>query len=328
VIGTGATQFVTGGGSGNVTPFHFVSLLAGIRSAAGRRVKVTYDDGTNVAAALADAKAANVAIVAASDYYTEGADRPCLTLECPNTHGDQDGLIAQVAAANKRTVVVLESGGPDLTPWRKRVGALLEAWYPGGPDGPAIAAVLFGHADPGGRLPVTFPNDPAQIPTAGDPAKYPGIANNVSYKEGVLTGYRWYDTMRETPAFPFGFGLSYTSFRFGGLKIRRLGGGADRYRMTLTVTNTGRRRGWAVPELYVGIPAAPGRTEPLDELAGFAKLSLAPRQHRRVAITLDPRSFSFWDTASQSWRVAPGCDAIRVGSSSRQLPLHGRICPR
>ena len=158
VIGKPANMFVTGGGSGNVTPFHFISLLAGIKVLAGDRVTVTYDDGSNTAAAVADAKAANVAIVDANDYYTEGADRSCLTLECPDSNHNQDGLIEQIAAANPRTAVVLESGGPDLTPWRAKVGAVLEAWYPGGPGGLAVARVLFGRADPGGRLPVTFPN--------------------------------------------------------------------------------------------------------------------------------------------------------------------------
>jgi beta-glucosidase len=318
---------VTGGGSGNVTPFQFTSLLAGIQARAGKRVSVTYDDGSNAAAAVADAKAADVAIVDASDYYTEGADRSCLTLECPDNNGDQDSLIAQVAAANPHTVVVLESGGPDLTPWRRQVGALLETWYPGGPGGTAVAGVLFGDADPGGRLPVSFPASATQYPTAGNPAEYPGIGNQVQYSEGLDVGYRWYQAAHVAPADPFGYGLSYTSFRLSQLKVFRLtgAGAADRYRVTVTVTNTGSRRGWALPELYLSIPPTSALAQPPDELKGFTKLSLAPHRHRTAAITLTAQSFSSWDTAAQAWRVAPGCDTIMVGSSSGSLPLRARV---
>ena len=326
VIGKDAAHYVTGGGSGQVVPFRFVGLLQAIRARAGSGVQVTYDDGTNPGAALADARAADVAVVDAGDYYAEGADRSCLTLECPPTNGNQDGLIASVAAANPHTVVVLQSGGPDLTPWRGQVGALLEAWYPGGPGGDAIAAVLFGDSDPGGRLPVTFPDSPSQLPTAGDPAKYPGTglgALTVEYKEGVLVGYRWYDARHETPAFPFGFGLSYTSFRYSRLAVNRLGGG--RYAVRVTVTNTGRRTGWAVPELYLGLPAPAGLVEPPAQLKGFAKLLLAPGQHGTATMTLDSRSFSYWDTGSRRWRIAPGLATIMVGSSSRSTPLRASL---
>jgi beta-glucosidase len=325
VIGKDATQFVTGGGSGQVTPFRFTGLLAAIRSRAGSGARVTYDDGSNSSAALADARAADVAIVDVGDYYTEGADRSCLSLECPNANGDQDGLVREVAAANPRTIVVLESGGPDLTPWRNQIGALVEAWYPGGPGGTAVASVLFGDRDPGGRLPVTFPADPGQIPTAGDTAKYPGIGFTVDYKEGVLAGYRWYDTQRETPAFPFGFGLSYTTFRYSRLRIARAKGQPQSYTVRMTVTNTGRRRGFAVPELYVAVRSPNDLMQPPDQLKGFAKLSLSPRRSRVVTFALGARSFSYWDTASQSWRIEPGCDAIMVGDSSRNLPLRGSI---
>jgi beta-glucosidase len=325
VIGKPATAFVTGGGSGNVTPFHFTSVLDGIRADAAPGTQVTYDSGGNAASAVADAKAADVAIVVASDYYTEGADRSCLTLECPDNNGNQDGLIEEVTQANPHTVVVLESGGPDLTPWRAQVGALLEAWYPGGPGGQAVADVLFGKADPGGRLPVTFPASADQIPTAGDPAKYPGIGLNVYYKEGVLVGYRWYDAHSEQPAFPFGYGLSYTHFRFAKLRVRGLG--RDRYRVTLRVTNSGRRSGWAVVELYVGIPDSSGLLEPPKQLKAFAKLYLRPRRHRTATMTVGAGAFSYWDTAAESWRVAPGCDTLMVGSSSRVLPLRHAVCP-
>ena len=327
VIGKAADQFVTGGGSGNVKPFGFTGVLAGIRNDAARRTMVTYDDGSDPTAAAAHARAADVAVVVASDYYTEGADRSCLSLECPSSNGDQDGLIQTVAAANPRTVVVLQSGGVDLTPWRGRVGALLEAWYPGGRGGQAVADVLFGKADPGGRLPVTVPDSADQIPTAGDPAKYPGVESDVFYKEGVLVGYRWYDAMRERPAYPFGYGLSYTRFRFRDLRIRRLKG-PDRYRATLWVKNTGHRAGFAVPELYVGLPGSAGLVEPPAQLKSFTKLWLRPGHRRKVRLTLDPSSFSYWDTAVQKWQVLRGCTRIMVGSSSRNLRLRTIISLR
>ena len=325
VIGKPAAGFITGGGSGNVKPFKLTTLLDGIRADAGRGATVTYLDGSDPAAAQTAARNSDVAVVAASDYYTEGADRSCLSLECPSNNGDQDGLIAKVAAANRRTIVVLESGGPDLTPWRTRIGALIEAWYPGGPGGQAVADVLFGKADPGGRLPVTFPADQDQIPTANDPAKYPGISSNVYYKEGVLVGYRWYDARHERPAFPFGYGLSYAHFRFSKLKVRPLRGKRKGFRVTFTVRNTSHRRGWAVPELYVALPSRPGLAEPPVQLKAFAKLALRPHRTRRVTLVLDSGALSYWDANRQQWRGVSGCVGIMVGSSSRQLPLRRLI---
>lgn len=325
VIGQTANTFITGGGSGHITPRRTITLLAGIRGQAPRGTRVTYDDGSDVAQAVSDARRADVAVVAASDYYTEGADRSCLTLECPDRFGDQDALIERVAAANPRTVVVLESGGPDLTPWRRRVGALIEAWYPGGLGGRAVARVLFGRSSPGGRLPVTFPAAASQVSEYGDPAAYPGVANQVYYKEGVLVGYRWYNARHERPAFPFGFGLSYTSFRMTGLRIGRPHGRAGSFPVTLSVANTGRRAGWAVPEVYVHVLAPHGLVEPPLQLKGFSKLWLRPRAQRKVTIRLDGRSLSYWNAAAQAWRVQRGCYRIYAGSSSASLPLRQTI---
>jgi beta-glucosidase len=325
VIGQAANTFVTGGGSGHITPRRTVTLLAGIRGQVSRRTVVTYDDGRNVSRAVADARRANVAIVAASDYYTEGADRSCLTLECPDNFGNQDGLVQSVAAANPHTVVVLESGGPDLTPWRRRVAGLLEAWYPGGLGGRAVARVLFGRASPGGRLPVTFPAATNQIPEFGDTAAYPGVENQVYYKEGVLVGYRWYQAKRERPAYPFGFGLSYTSFRMTGLTVHHAPEGAGGLRVRLTVTNTGHRPGWAVPEVYVHVLAPRSLTAPPVQLKGFSKLWLRPGQRRVATVPLDSRSLSYWNTAVQAWRIQPGCYTIYAGSSSASLPLRRTI---
>jgi beta-glucosidase len=339
VIGPAATHYFKGGGSSQVTPYFTTSGLQGVQArAAAAGIKVVYDDGSNQTQAASTAKAADVAVVFAGDTQAEGTDKLCLSLapECSggaqstppdptstqSSFGDQDGLIAQVAAANPRTVVVLETGGPVLTPWRDRLAGLLEAWYPGQDGGTAIAHVLFGDADPGGRLPATFPQQESDLPTAGDPQKYPGVANEETYKEGVAVGYRWYDGRGITPAFPFGFGLSYATFRFTGLAVDPSGTGA---RVTVTVTNTGSRAGTAVPEVYLGLPSSAAVPQPPRQLKGFAKVALAPGQSARVSVGLVERAFAYWDVSSRSWRVAPGCYGVMVGSSSRDLPLHGVI---
>ena len=326
VIGKPATSFVTGGGSGNVTPFDFANPLSAIRQRVGPGVSVSYDDGTDPARAAGIARGADVALVFAADYETEGSDRGCLSLECPD-QGNQDGLIDQVAAAQPNTAVILETGGPVLTPWRDRIKGLVEAWYPGEQGGLALARVLFGDVDPGGRLPVTFPDREADIPTAGDPQKYPGVDNEVTYKEGVLVGYRWFDARGLTPAFPFGYGLSYTHFGFGRLQVGAPGhGGAQP--VSVEVTNLGGRPGVAVPELYVGAPPGSPVAEPPWRLAAFARVPLAPGARRRVTLEVGARSRRFWDAATHGWRDLPGCLPVAVGASSRELALRARLCDR
>jgi beta-glucosidase len=317
LIGAGAESFPTGGGSSNVKPFRFESPRAAIRKRLPKRVNLRYEDGSDPDRVEAAARGADVAIVIPVDYLTEGADRFCLTLECPNSHGDQDELIRRVAAANRRTVVVLETGGPVLTPWRRRVAALLEAWYSGQDGGTAIARVLFGDADPSGRLPATFPRSESQLPTAGDPERYPGVDNEVYYKEGVLVGYRWYDARRLAPAFPFGFGLSYTRFAYGGLRVRAARGGA---RVRVHVANLGRRRGADVVQLYLHLPQ-PSRkvVQPPKQLRGFRRVSLSAHRRRTVTFKLGRRAFAYWDTPGHRWRVAPGCYGVMVGRSSRNI---------
>jgi beta-glucosidase len=184
--------------------------------------------------------------------------------------------------------------------------------------------VLFGDADPGGRLPATFPASEADEPTAGDPEKYPGVAETVTYKEGVLVGYRWFDAHGLRPAYPFGFGRSYTTFAFDRLRVATAGDGLT---VTADVTNTGARDGVAVPQLYVGLPSpGPGVVQPPRQLRGYTKVALRPAERRRVSFTLDDRALSYWDTAAGGWRVAPGCYGVAVGSSSRDLPLRGSTC--
>jgi beta-glucosidase len=172
-------------------------------------------------------------------------------------------------------------------------------------------------------------------------AQYPGTINPTSnctletsvpcpyyeetYSEGVMIGYRWYDQQRITPAYPFGFGLSYTHFRFSGLTIEPGTSGEPSARVSVTVTNTGARTGWAVPQIYVSLPSLPGVPQPPRQLKGFAKVELSPGQSQRVMMPLDARAFSYWSDAANAWRIARGCDRIQVGSSSRQLPLSGVV---
>jgi beta-glucosidase len=319
IIGADADRYKNGGGSADVQPYSFVTPRAGIASRAGPRVKVTYDAGDDLARAASVARAAQVAVVVAADTAGEGQDKPCLALDCGATDKlERDKLIARVAAANPRTVVVLETGGPVLTPWRNRVKGILEAWYPGSGGGAAIARVLFGDVDPGGRLPATFPRRARDLPTAGSKRRYPGVRDVVHYSEGVFVGYRWYDRRRIAPAFPFGFGLSYTRF---ALKRPRVSRGA----VSIEVVNTGRRTGVAVPQLYLGLPSGRGHQQPPRALKGFASVTLKPGARKRVRFPLDSRSLSYWHVRKHRWVVAPGCYRWSIGSSSRNIAFSGRL---
>lgn len=340
VIGPYADRFITGGGSGAVTPRRVVTALEGITKRAGRHITVTYADGSDQAAAAAAAKAADVAVVVVGDVETEGQDKDCIGLNCTSdlanseavlvTQGsscgqqpcplngtDEDGLVSAVAATQRRTVVVLETGAPVLTPWRSDVAALVEAWYPGQEGGTALAHVLFGDVDPGGRLPVTFPRSASQLQTAGGRNRYPGVAEEVQYSEGVLTGYKWYDTHRLVPAYPFGAGLSYTHFRYGRLHVHRDRGANRVATATLTVTNTGARAGIAVPQLYLGKPATAALPQSVRQLAGYTSVRIPAGRSVRVTFPLDDRSFATW--GAHGWTVLPGCYRLRAGSSSRHL---------
>jgi beta-glucosidase len=339
VLGVDADAFVNGGGSSDIDPYQFVSPLAAIRDRAGKGVDVRFDRGDDADRAAGVARDSDVAIVVAADASSEGVDKPCLGIDCGRAPNDptadvkREELIEKVTAANPRTIVVLETAGPVLTPWRDKAAALLEAWYPGSVAGPALAAVLFGDAEPGGRLPATFPAREDDGPAGGKPERYPGVNNVVEYSEGVLMGYRWYDSQRIAPAYPFGYGLSYTRFAFRGLKVRkaRRGVGAT---VTVTVANRGRRTGTAVPQLYVGLPGTADRVQPPRQLKGFGAVSVRRGRTRRVTFRLDERAFSYWDSAAHGWKVAPGCYRLYLGSSSRDiagrasLPLAGGSCRR
>jgi beta-glucosidase len=327
LIGSDADRFKSGGGSSNVQPFFSTTPRQGIERRAGSRVQVRYDPGDDADRAAALARSSDVAVVVAADTATEGSDKPCLTLECGSGDNlDRDALIQKVAAANKNTVVVLETSGPVLTPWRGSVAGLLEAWYPGEEGGSAIARVLFGDADPGGRLPATFPKREADESYAGDPEAYPGVGEQVVYKEGVFVGYRWFDQKRLEPAFPFGSGLSYTSFSYRDLRLAPARNGSARAAVEVDVKNTGRRTGTEVAQLYLGMPdPGPGVRQPPRVLRGFEKLSLKPGQTGTARFELTQRDFSYWDTKANAWKVAPGCYRVMVGHSSRDTKLQGTL---
>jgi beta-glucosidase len=264
--------------------------------------------------AAAAARAADVAVVVVSVPAAEGMDRSTLALPA-----DQDKLISAVAAANRRTVVVLNSSSAVTMPWLNNVGAVVEAWYPGQTAGTALARVLFGDVNPSGKLPVTFPASDAQRP-ARSTVEYPGDGSDVYYAEGLLVGYRWYDTNDQTPLFPFGYGLSYTSFRISNLSVTK---SRDQIVATVTVANTGSRAGADVVQLYVSSPAS--AHEPPRQLKAYSKVNLAPGQSRTVRLTVDVASLASWDNPSTGWNVHKGTYRVYVGDSSRHLPTQADI---
>ncbi|MBE9375301.1 glycoside hydrolase family 3 C-terminal domain-containing protein [Saccharopolyspora sp. HNM0983] len=328
VIGEAADRFVQGGGSSSMTPFSFVSAEQGLAERAGSAITVEYDKGRIPEKAAEAARGADVAVVVVADLQSEFTDKPDLDVDAglysfPNVEVgdpfvDQDAVIEAVLDANPNTVVVLHTGGPVLMPWRHRARAVLQAWYAGSGAGTAVARVLFGDVDPGGRLPVTFPEHEEDLPTAGDPQRYPGVGGKVHFDEGVFVGYRHFDQQDIEPAYPFGHGLSYTEFDYRDLQV-------EHRAVHVSVTNTGARPGSTAPQLYLGLPAPNETTpQPPKQLKGFAKLHLEPGETRRVTFPLTDRDLSYWDGVTGQWRIAPGTCEIMVGESSRDIRLTGR----
>ncbi|MFD7974941.1 beta-glucosidase [Streptomyces sp. NPDC059071] len=290
--------------------------------AVGLRFRLRAADGTTRAADLAEAvataRAAHSVVLFAYEDATEGRDRTRLALP-----GGQESLIAAVTAANPRTTVVLNTSSAVTMPWLDATGAVLQMYYPGQEGGPATAAVLFGDADPGGRLTQTFPRSDDAHPTAGDPRRYPGQDGVEEYDEGVHVGHRWYDAQDVAPLFPFGHGLSYTTFAYEDLRVVPAAGGAGLH-VTFTVANTGTRAGVEVAQVYAGPSpdlAALGVDQPRRILAGYRRLELAPGERRRVTVPVAARTLSSWDPARDGWVLGTGRREIRVGSSSRALLL-------
>jgi beta-glucosidase len=288
-----------------------------------------------IQAAVKAAKSASEAVVVVSDdTESEAADRASLNL--PSA---QDELISAVAAVNPHTVVVVDAGAPVAMPWLDHVAAVLDAWYPGESNGTALGAVLFGNVDPSGHLPVTFPRSLSQVP-ASSASQFPGVNGQVDYSEGIDVGYRYYDANNETPLFPFGYGLSYTRFRFSNLTISPAAvqnsssspgatscgcNGQSRTQVTIsaTITNTGRVAGSDVAQLYLGDPGVAG--EPPRQLKGFDRVDLRPGQSRTVHFTVNGHDLSYWDDAANGWVLPDGEFHVRVGDSSAlsDLPLRG-----
>jgi beta-glucosidase len=222
-----------------------------------------------------------------------------------------------VAAANPRTIVVLNTGSAVTMPWLNSVAGVLEAWYPGQDDGAALAAILFGKVDPSGRLPVTFPVSLSQGPTTSS-ANWPGTTQQ-DFTEGIFVGYRWYQEHDQTPLFPFGYGLTYTSFAYRSAHITKAIRSGD-MNVSVTVRNRGHRAGSDVVQLYIGDPAADG--EPPRQLVGFDKVTLRAGKSAKVRFTLTPRSMSYWD---KRWIATRGAYQLYVGDSSASLPVHLRF---
>jgi len=338
VVGAHADRGVpSGGGSSQVIPRGGIALkeLEGANRAmvfdpsspleALRRrlpaAEIDNDDGLDAERAAGKAAGAGAVVLFVDQYLSEGADAPNLAV--PN---GQDRLVERVARANPRTIVVLETGGPVLMPWLDRTAAVLEAWYPGQEGGEAIADVLVGLADPSGRLPVTFPAGEAQLPgsiaSASSRSAGRGARDDpppVSYPEGASAGYKWYDERGVRPLFPFGFGLSYTTFRLADLTARVEGA---RVTAAIAVTNTGARPGAAVPQLYVTGPAGSGVAL---RLVGWSRVEIAPGETRNVEVDIDPRLLATFDEGARRWRIARGAYSLSAGFDASRRDLSAGI---
>jgi beta-glucosidase len=267
------------------------------------------------AALAATCDAAVVVIGAASISEGEGYDRDSLDLP-----GDQNALVEAVLAANPRTVVILTNGAPYILPWIDHVPAVLEAWLGGeaGPD--AVARILLGESEPSGRLPVTFP---ARLKDTPAFAYYPG-ADTVTYGEGLRVGYRHFDASNEPPLFPFGFGLTYTQFRYADLVVPETAKIGESVAVSFTLANVGQRRGKETAQLYVR-PRAAGADRPVKELKGFAKVALAPGEVRTVRIDLDARAFAFYDPRTHRWTTESGAYDLLIGASAADIELQATV---
>jgi beta-glucosidase len=346
IIGVNAvTKFASGGGAANIKAPYEITAMAGISNRVGDSVKITYspgyaaprggggrrgggapapaaDNSQLVADAVAAAKAADVVIYVGGLSHSldqEGSDRRDLKLP-----GGQDALLEKIVAANPKTVVVFNGGGAvEMGSWLAKTPALLYAWYGGLEGGNALAHVLFGDVNPSGKLPCTFPKQLMDSPAHALNA-YPGTNGTVTYVEGLLVGYRWFDTKKIEPLFPFGFGLSYTQFKYSGLNLTKGGNSKKPLTVELQVANTGKVAGAEVVQVYVE-PVNPGVTRPLKELKGFAKVFLKPGEKQTVSITLDPGSFAYYSPDKKGWVVEKGQYRILVGSSSRDIRLDGKF---
>jgi beta-glucosidase len=290
--------------------------------------QVEYNPGTDASAAAELAKSSDVAIVFAYQWQSEGMDMEGLSLP-----EHQDDLIAKVAAANPHTVVVLETGSAATMPWVSNVNGILEAWYAGSKGADAVANILFGDVIPTAKLPMTFPLSDADVPhptivkppvasttQGGDPDAWKKIAAGlppfqIRYEEGLKVGYKWYDAEKKPVLFPFGFGLSYTTYSYGNLKVEA----GTNPQVTFTVQNAGKRDGAEVVQVYAALPAS--AEEPPKRLVGWSKVWLKAEESREVTVEVDRQYLSIFDEKQNGWRLVPGEYAFLVGGSSQNLPL-------
>jgi len=347
VIGSHADIGVlSGGGSAQVHPTEGPALTEGYPAlpgwseviwdpssplqaiqAAAPKATVKFDPGTSPTSAAALAASSSVAIVFVSQWTSEGMDLPNLyfTDVIHSTPIDQNVLVEFVAAANPHTIVVMENGGAQVLPWLGSVGAVLEAWFPGIRGGQAIANILFGSVNPSGKLPITFPASANQLPRPIIPGSpYATTPFTTDYSEGLLVGYKWYDSLGYTPEFPFGFGLSYTTFQFSNVAlVNNLTASNPNIQVTFNLTNTGSVTGAEVAQVYLALPAS--TNEPPKRLVGWQKVSLTPGQQQSVTVEVDENDsshpLSYWDTNSGSWLTAPGTYTVYLGNSSVQSGL-------
>jgi beta-glucosidase len=343
LIGSHAdTGMLSGGGSAQVDPpgggesrfggapvWFPTPPLKAIRAKAPK-AKVEYNDGADPAAAAALAKGSEVAIVFVNQPTSEGRDLPTLTLP-----DKQDDLVAAVAAANPHTIVVLETGGAAAMPWIGQVSAAIEAWYPGIRGDVALANVLFGDVNPSGKLPVSFPRNDADLPHpeipglalrmtpppapaagAPAPARRGPTPFDIDYTEGRKVGYKWFDAENKEPLFAFGYGLSYTTYAYSGLK-------ASIDSVTFTVRNTGKRAGAEIVEVYAGLPAA--AQEPPKRLVAWDKVRLAPGESKTVTLAIEPKFLSIFNEQKDDWDLLGGEYKFFVGGSSRATPLTATV---
>ena len=343
VIGENATRLQAHGGqSSEIKAFYEITPLAGILSQVDRQVSVTYAMGYDAPAAsgrstrpknagepfsaaeLADravaaARAADVVIFVGGLNHDIGLDCESRDRKDMKLPYGQDELISKIVAANPKTIVVLEGTMVEMDAWLGQAPAVLQAWYPGMEGGNALAKVLFGDVNPSGKLPATFPKKLSDSP-AHALGNYPGTNGTVTYAEGLLVGYRWFDARQIEPLFPFGFGLSYTTFEYSNLKL--LPGDGTNAFMTaqFDLQNTGARAGAEVAQLYVH-QNQPSLPRPDKELKGFKKIFLKPGEKQTVAIPLDKNSFAFYDPQQKMWVAEKDGFTIQIGRSSRQIEL-------
>lgn len=336
VIGPHADEgMISGGGSAQVDPpgrpaprwqehvwFPSSPLKAICEKAPG--AQVVFNSGANPAAAAAMARHADVVIVFAYQWTSEGMDLPNLSLP-----DNQDALIAEVAAANPRTVVVLETGTAVTMPWIEKVPGVLEAWYAGSKGADAVANILFGDVNPTAKLAMTFPVSEADLPHPKLVTPPPGATGreavmrsgeakptfSVHYDEGLKVGYKWYDAENKPVLFPFGFGLSYTTYEYSGLQVTP----GERPCVGFTVRNVGPRAGAEIAQVYAALPAA--ADEPPKRLVGWSKVPLAPNESKYVQVVIDPKYLSVFDEKQDGWRLVPGEYTFMIGGSSNDLPL-------